>query len=127
MITAPVGADFDFEDVAVGGAGDFRTRLAATRTTLLFLGQNAHFVLGVQVIVIASAMPFAAWLLSAFACLLVGGGCGRGRRRRFGFSSEETLFPFPDFALEVTNLLGPIGFALDGPLMLSLPIIRLLT
>ena len=83
---------------------------------------------------IASAMPLAAALLSALAWLAVLGrvfcmGIGRrlGRGGSFGFTSEETTFPFADFALEVMNLFLQSGFALDGALMLGPPKVGLLT
>ena len=81
-------------------------------------------------IVVASAMPLAAWLLSAFAFL--GGGIGGGRMGlsgggRFGFSSIETAFQFANFALEALKVLFQIGFALDGTLMLGTPKMGLLT
>ena len=64
MITAAMGTDVDFEDIAIGGAGDFLKRFTATGTGLLVVGQHAVFVRGRQMIVIASAMPGAALLLS---------------------------------------------------------------
>src|ERR1700733_4786951 len=83
-------------------------------------------------IVLASAMAVAARLLSAFAqCAVVDRGVGichrLGRRGRFGFASEQTAFPFADFALEVLKLFLQSGFALDGALMLGSPIVGLQT
>lgn len=65
MIAAAMGVDVDFEDVAVGAAGDFLKRLATRGTAALLGGQNARFVGGGQLIVVASAMALAAGLLSA--------------------------------------------------------------
>ena len=50
-----------------------------------------------------------------------------GRGGSFGFTSEETTFPFADFALEVMNFFLQSGFTLDGALMLDPPKIGLLT
>ena len=103
MIAAAMSFDVDFEDVAVGGAGDFHKRLAATGTTSLVGGQSAVFVLGRQMIVVASAMPLAATLLSARAFgALVGRDLGIGLMggSGFGFASVETAFQFADFRLE---------------------------
>ena len=65
MIAAAMGADFDFEDDARGGAGDFHKRFTASSTTLLVLGQNAVFERSRQMIVMSSAVALAALLLSA--------------------------------------------------------------
>jgi hypothetical protein len=65
MIPAPMSADFDFEDVAIGRAGDFLKWFAATRTTFLVIGQGAVFIRDRQMFVVASTMALAAALLSA--------------------------------------------------------------
>jgi len=134
MITAAMGSDVDFEDVAIGGAGDFLEGCAATGTDLLVVGQDAVFVRGVKMIVIASAMPIAAALLSTFAWrAIVGrvcgiGICGRlGRGGSFGSPSVETPFQLADFSSELMNPLLQINFALDGTLMLGPPKVGLLT
>src|SRR6202044_2380898 len=101
---------------------------------LLVRGQRAVFVGGGEMIVLASAMPLAAVLLSAWArCAFVAPCCcswvvrGLARGGSFGFASEETTFPFADFALEMMDLLLQSGFALDGALMLGPPKVGLLT
>jgi hypothetical protein len=134
MITAAMGSDVDFEDVAIGGAGDFLEGCAATGTGLLVVGQDAVFVRRVKMIVIAPAMPIAAALLSTFAWrAMVGrvwgiGICGRlARGGRFGSPSVETPFQLADFSAELMNPLLQISFALDGTLMLGPPKVSLLT
>jgi len=130
MIASSMGADVDFKDIAVGSAGDFLPGIAATGTALLIIGEGDGFVTGVEMIVVASAMPLAAWLLSTFAFLAAGTGggwLGLGGGGRFGFSSIETAFQFADFALEALNVFFQIGFALDGALMLGSPKMGLLT
>jgi hypothetical protein len=130
MIPAPMGADFDFEDVAVGRAGDFLEWLAATGTAFLVVGQRAVFIRDRQVIVVASTMALAAALLSTRAWFSVPwrsiGFWIRGGRS-FGFSTVQTAFQFADFALETLNLSLQVSFALDGPLMLSTPEVSLRT
>jgi hypothetical protein len=129
MITASMGADLDFEDVAVGRAGDFFQWFAATGTALLLFGQGAGFVAGGEMIVVTSAMPFAAWLLPALASLgVVGGvGIGLGRRGGFGFSSIATAFQFADFPLQTLHVFLQIRFTLDGAVMEGPPIVGLQT
>ncbi len=79
-------------------------------------------------VVMASAMPFAAGLLPTCAWRLVvvamrigrlGGGGG------FGFSSVASAFQLPEFRLQELHLFFPFGLALDGTLMLGLPVVRL--
>ena len=65
MIDAAMGLYFDFEENAVGGAGDFLERFATLRTTALILGQIAGLVARGKMIVIASSVPGASRLLSA--------------------------------------------------------------
>jgi hypothetical protein len=133
MIASAMGSDVDFEDVAIAGAGDFLEGIAATGTGLLVRGQDAVFVRGVEMIVIASAVPTAATLLPAFAWGAVGWRGGirirgtLGRGGGFGFSSEETAFQFADMTLVVPNLFLQISFALDGPPMLGAPKVGLLS
>lgn len=130
MIAATMGANVDFEDVAIGRARNFLQRFAALGATFVLLGQIANFVGGGQMIVIASAMPFAASLLAALArWLVVVGIVGIGFRLRggggFGFSPEEPAFPFTDFPLELLHLGREIRLALDGALVHRLPIVGL--
>ena len=65
MIAAAMGANLDLDDLAVGRAGDVLVRFAAAGATSLVGGQRTGFVAGRQVIVVASAMAFAAGLLAA--------------------------------------------------------------
>ena len=130
MITASMGLHFDFEDFAIGTAWNFHPRLATIGTALLVFGQGDVFVFGRQMIVIASAMPLAAWLLPPCAFLdfdvgvfRIGLGLSRGRGLRF--SSIETPFQFANFPLEAMDFFFAKGFALDSALMLSTPIVRL--
>ena len=138
LIAAPMGADLDFENVAIGGAGDFLKRFAASGTALLVLGQNAVLGRGRQVIVAASSVPLAAWLLSARTFLAVAIiargrrlGLRLGRGGSFRFSSVETTLQFADFRLEALNLFLQVSFTqggtLDGSLMLGSVIVGLET
>ena len=129
MIATAMGADIDFEDVAVGGAGDFFERFAALATRFLRIGQIVRFVGGGQMVVVASAMAFAAGLLAALAFRFVVWIIGIGRLRGgrgFGFSTEESAFEFAELAFEKLDSIFALGLALDGPLMLGLPVVRLL-
>jgi hypothetical protein len=106
--------------------------LTAISTTLLVFGQGDVFVFGGQMIVITSAMPLAAWLLSTRTFLnfdvgIFGIGLGLGGGGGFGFSSIEPAFEFPNYPLEAMNFFFGNGFTLDGTLMLSPPIVRLQT
>ncbi len=80
-----MGTDLDFEDVAVGGAGNFLERLVTSGTAFLVVGQVAVFMGGGQMIVVASAMAFAAALLAAATFGLAGGGLVRGLGRGRSF------------------------------------------
>ena len=65
MIDAAMGLHFDFEEDAVGGAGDFLERFATLRAAALIFGQIAGLVARGKMIVIASSVSGAAGLLSA--------------------------------------------------------------
>jgi hypothetical protein len=65
MIASAMGADLDFEDVAVGGAGNFLEGLAAAKAALLVGGQHAGFVFDGEMLVRSSARAFVARLLTA--------------------------------------------------------------
>jgi hypothetical protein len=54
MVEPPMGADFDFQDRSVVGAGERSERLSAARTPLLFDGQFEDLFDGGQVGVIAA-------------------------------------------------------------------------
>ena len=128
MINATMSTHIDFENVAILGARDFLVRFAAIGTTPLVLGQGTGFVGGGQMIVIASAMSWAASLLTTCTrgALRTGLTLRLGRGGSFGFASEQTPLPLADFALELSHLLCQSGFPLDGTLMLSAPIVSLL-
>src|SRR5208282_5508116 len=132
VIAAAMGANFDFQDVAVGGAGNFLERLAAIGTALLVVGQRTVFVRGGQVVVCSSAMALTAPLLStrtpwSFSRRGRGIGWRLGRGGGFGFASEQPAFQLADFTLKVLDLLLQLGFTLDGPLMPGPPIVGLHT
>jgi hypothetical protein len=129
VIAAAMSADVDFEDVAIGGAGNLLQRLAALSTRFLGLGQIARFVGSGEMLVIASTMPFAARLLPALAWRLVVGAIGIGRLGGggFGFTSVDAAFQLAEFRFSEFDLFFPLVRALDGTLMLGLPIVRLLT
>ena len=81
-------------------------------------------------LVMASAMPFAARLLPAFTWRLavVVMGIGRlGGGGGFGFSSVKAAFQLPEFTFQELHFFFPLGLALDGTLMLGLPVVRLQT
>jgi len=131
MIASAMGADFDFENVAILGARDFRKRRAAVGTAFLVVGQNADFVDGGQMIVVATAMPLAAWLLAAFPGLavvawIVGIDRRLGVGGRLGFTTIEAPLQFANLSLEELNLLGQVSFPQDGTLVLGTPIVGLL-
>src|SRR5207244_13467646 len=92
--------NIDFEDIPVGGAGDFLIRRAAVRTAALALGQDAGFMLGRQMVMLTPAMALAAGLLSTRAWLAVALvrvarwtlGLGIGTGAGFGFTAEEAAF-----------------------------------
>jgi hypothetical protein len=126
-----MGADVDFEDVAIGGAGDFLQRFAALSAASVGIGQSANFIAARQMLVMASAMPFAAWLLPAFAWRLVVAvviavvGVVVGRGGGFGFSAVESAFQLPELAFQELYFFFPFGLALDGTLMLGSPVVGL--
>ena len=85
-----------------------------------------------EMIVIASAMSLAAWLLAAFPGLAVVVWIIRIDRRlgvggRLGFTTIETPFQFADLSLQELHLLGQVSFAQDGTQVLGTPIVGLLT
>jgi hypothetical protein len=132
VIAAAMGANIDFQDIAIGAAGNFLIRLAAIGTAVLIVGQRAVFVRGGQVIVRASAMSLATGLLSTATTRgFLGRGVGIGRRLghggSFGFAAEEATFQLADFTLQEMVVLLQLGFALDGPSMLCPPKIGLQT
>jgi hypothetical protein len=94
MIAASMGADLDFEDVAVGRAGNFLERLMASGTALLVVGQVTRLMGGGQMIVVASAMAPATALLAAGTFWLAGGGLvrGLGRGGSFRASTKDATF-----------------------------------
>ena len=65
VIASAIAADVDFEDVTVGGGGDFLEGELTIGTAFLVVGQIAVFIGGRQMIVVASAMALAAALLAA--------------------------------------------------------------
>ena len=75
MIASAIAADVDFEDVTVGGAGDFLEGTLTSGTAFVLVGQSAVFIVGGQMIVVTSAMALAAALLSTRTFFLV---VGRG-------------------------------------------------
>ena len=112
VIAPAMGTHLDLEDVAVTGAGNLFKGRAAIGTALLLVRQTAIFVAGGQLIVLASAVAFAAWLLTASTKWRVRGpdfaparwpGCRGG----FGLAAEEPAFQLTDFAAEEFVLLGP--------------------
>jgi hypothetical protein len=126
MITAAMSTHLDFENLAVGGAGDFLVRLTAVGTA--WVGQRAVFVLGGQVIVTTATMAFAAALLTA-RTRRPRNPIRYGLSRRFGLGlTPKTLpFQFADLTFEKVDLSRLLGRALLGPLMLSSPIVGLAT
>ena len=120
---------FDFENGTVVGAGNFRARLMTLRTTALLLGPFTDFRACGQMLVLASPKTFAVRLLPTWPRL---GRSGRRRRLRpsrgrgLGFAAEEASFPFANFRLQHLDLEFEFSFALDGWLMLGLPVVSLL-
>src|SRR5712691_3664096 len=116
VIASAMGADLDFEDVAVGGAGNFLERQVTIGTAFLVVGQVAVFMGGGQMIVVASAMAPAAALLAAATFWLAGGGLvrGLGGGGSFRSSTKDATFELAEFPLEALDLFRLLGFAEDG-------------
>jgi L-aminopeptidase/D-esterase-like protein len=117
-----MGADFDFQDRGVVGAGERSEGLPAAGTPLLFGGQFDDLFHGGQVGVVPA---FRSWLSPALSAGAWGSGRGDGAVARgggIGLASEELLFQGADAGVELLVLLVEEFLALDGPLMQGVPV-----